>query len=241
MNAKLDILIPVYNEDEEIIKTIKQILDNVKCNFNIYICYDYDEDPTLEIINKNFPQLEKIHFLKNHSVGFNQALITGIKETNGEALMIFMADDHENFNIIDKCFIKFTEGYDLVCPSRFVKGGKMQGNPIVKEILTRMASLFFQYFTTFPIKDSTNSFRLFSRRVLEKIEKYESNIGFTLSLELTAKAHRMGFKMIEIPSTWIERKVGESRFKLLSFLPPYLKWLLYIIKTSTFYRKNEKN
>ena len=43
------------------------------------------------------------------------------------------------------------DGYDLVCPSRFVKGGRMEGNPMVKEILTRLASIFFQYFTTFPI------------------------------------------------------------------------------------------
>ena len=80
-----------------------------------------------------------------------------------------MADDHENHNLIDQCIQKFNDGYDLVCPSRFIAGGKMEGNPIVKEILTRLASLFFQYFTTLPIKDSTNSFRLFSRKFLNKV------------------------------------------------------------------------
>ena len=151
-----------------------------------------------------------------------------------------MADDQENYNLIDKCFEKFNNGFDLVCPSRFVKGGKMEGNPILKEILTRLASLFFQYFTTLPIKDSTNAFRLFSRKLLNQI-KFESNKGFTLSLEITAKAHRMGCKMYEIPSAWIERKTGKSRFKVFSFLPPYIKWLFYILKTSVFHRKNEKN
>ena len=64
-----------------------------------------------------------------------------------------MADDHENHNLIDQCIQKFNDGYDLVCPSRFIAGGKMEGNPIVKEkFLTRLASLFFQYFTTLPIK-----------------------------------------------------------------------------------------
>lgn len=241
MSKKLDVLIPVFNEDQEIIKTLEYLLDNVICNYDLNICYDYDEDPTLEIIKKRFPNNLKIKFIKNNSKGFNQALITGIKKTDSDAVMIYMADDHENFNIVDICFEKFNEGFDLVCPSRFIKGGRMEGNPIVKEIFTRIASYFFQYFTTLPIKDSTNSFRLFSRKFLKKIENYESNKGFTLSLELTAKAHRMGLKMIEIPSIWKERKVGESRFKLLSFLPPYMKWLLYIIKTSIFYRKNEKN
>ena len=102
MTDSLDILVPVYNEDKEIIKTLKQILDNVRCNFNLYIFYDYDEDPTLDIIRRNFPGSSKVKFLKNNSTGFNQALITGIKKTNGEAQMIFMADDHENFNNIDE-------------------------------------------------------------------------------------------------------------------------------------------
>ena len=51
---ELDILIPVFNEDETIVKTIKNIKSVVKYNYNILICYDYDEDPTLKIIRENF-------------------------------------------------------------------------------------------------------------------------------------------------------------------------------------------
>ena len=130
------------------------------------------------------------------------------------------------------------EGYQIVCPSRFIKGGKMIGNPFFKALLTRLASFFLFNFTSFPIKDSTNSFRLFSRELINKVN-IESNKGFTLSLELTAKAHRLNYKMIEIPSTWIERGKGKSRFRLFSFILPYTKWLFYIIKTSIFY-KNAK-
>ena len=54
-NNELDILIPVFNEDEIIIKTIKNILSSVKCNYKILVCFDYDEDPTLKIIKENFP------------------------------------------------------------------------------------------------------------------------------------------------------------------------------------------
>ena len=236
MNKKLDILIPVYNENDVIIKTIKQILDNVKCNYEIFICYDYDEDPTLLIIKNNFHKNLKINFTKNDSRGFNQALISGINKTQGDAVLVYMADDHENYKLIDECYKKFNEGFDIVCPSRFIKGGKMEGNTFLKEFLTRSASFFFHNFTTLPIKDSTNAFRLFSRTILEKIN-FESNKGFTLSLEITAKAHRLGYKMIEIPSIWIERQQGESRFKVFSFLPPYIRWLFYILKTSIFFKR----
>ena len=142
-----------------------------------------------------------------------------------------MADDHTNHKIINTCYKKFDEGYEVVCPSRFIKGGKMIGSPLLKGILTRLASFFLFNFTSFPIKDSTNSFRLFSKKLINSL-KIESDKGFTLSLEITAKAHRLGVKIIEIPSTWIERDKGKSRFKLLSFVPYYLKWFFYIIKTS---------
>ena len=149
-----------------------------------------------------------------------------------------MADDHENHIMIDLCYKKFQEGYHVVCPSRFIKGGKMIGNPFLKGLLTKLVSFFLFNFTSFPIKDSTNSFRLFSKELINKV-KIESNKGFTLSLELTAKAHRLGYKITEIPSTWKERDKGKSRFKLFSFIPPYLKWFFYIIETSIF-KKNEK-
>lgn len=227
----LDILIPVFNENETIITTIKNIISSVNLNYNIFICYDYEEDPTINLIKNNFPNNSKILFIKNYSRGFNSAIISGFKKSNAKAVIIFMADDHTNHKIINTCYKKFDEGYEVVCPSRFIKGGKMIGSPLLKGILTRLASFFLFNFTTFPIKDSTNSFRLFSKKLINSL-KIESDKGFTLSLEITAKAHRLGVKIIEIPSTWIERDKGKSRFKLLSFVPYYLKWFFYIIRTS---------
>ena len=236
--SELNILIPVFNEDKTIIKTIKNILSVVKCNYKILVCYDYDEDPSLKIIKENFPNNFRIIFVKNFSQGFNNALISGFKSSTAEAVLVFMADDHINHNIINLCYEKFTEGYQVVCPSRFIKGGKMTGNPFLKGIITKLVSFFLFYFTSFPIKDSTNSFRLFSKELINKV-KIESNKGFTLSLELTAKAHRLGYKITEIPTIWVERDKGKSRFKLFSFILPYAKWLYYIVKTSMFY-KNAK-
>ena len=187
-----DILIPVFNEKETIIKTLKNIITTVKYYYNIFICYDYDEDPTLKIIKENFHDNSKIVFIKNFSKGFNSALISGYKRSTAKAVLFYMADDHINHNTINLCYEKFKEGYQVICPSRLMKGGKMVGNPFLKSLLTRLASFFLFYFTSFPIKDSTNSFRLFSRDLLDKI-KIESDKGFTLSLELTAKAHRLNF------------------------------------------------
>ena len=235
---ELDILIPVFNEDKTIIKTIKNILSVVKCKYRILVCYDYEEDPTIKIIKENFTNDLRIVFVKNFSQGFNNALISGFNKSEAEAVLIFMADDHINHNLINLCYQKFKEGYQVICPSRFIKGGKMIGNPFLKAFLTKLTSFFLFNFTSFPIKDPTNSFRLFTKELIDKV-KIESNKGFTLSLELTAKAHRLGYKIVEIPTTWMERDKGKSRFKLFSFILPYTKWFFYIIRTSIFYR-NEK-
>ena len=237
-NNILDILIPVFNEDETIVKTIENIFSAVKYDYKIIICYDYDEDPTLKIIKESFPHNSKIVFVKNFAKGFNNALISGFKSSTAKAVLVFMADDHTNHNIINLCYEKFAEGYQVVCPSRFIRGGKMTGNPFLKGVITKLVSFFLFNFTSFPIKDSTNSFRLFSKELINKV-KIESNKGFTLSLELTAKAHRLGYKITEIPTIWVERDKGKSRFKLFSFILPYTKWLYYIVKTSIFY-KNAK-
>ena len=235
---EIDILIPVFNEGDTVVKTLKNIISVVKYDYKIFICYDFDEDPTLESVKKNFPNNSKIGFVKNFSKGFNNALISGFRSSSADAILIFMADDHINHNLINLCFEKYKEGYQVVCPSRFIKGGKMIGNPFLKAILTRIVSFFLFNCTSFPIKDSTNSFRLFPRKLINEV-KIESKKGFTLSLELSAKAHRLGYKIIEIPTTWIERVKGKSRFKLFSFILPYTRWLFYIIKTSIFY-KNAK-
>ena len=88
---ELDILIPVFNEDETIIETIKNILSAVNLDYRILVCYDYEEDPTLEIIKKNFPDNAKILFIKNFSKGFNSAIISGFQNSSAKAIVVFMS------------------------------------------------------------------------------------------------------------------------------------------------------
>ena len=106
-NNILDILIPVFNEDKTIVKTIENIFSSVKYDYKIIICYDYDEDPTLKIIRESFLDDYKIVFVKNFSRGFNNALISGFKSSEAKAVLIFMADDHINHNMINSCYEKF--------------------------------------------------------------------------------------------------------------------------------------
>ena len=86
-------------------------------------------------------------------------------------------------------------------------------------------------FSSIPVKDASNGFRLFSRKLLNTV-KVESKVGFAYSLELLAKCNRLKLKIHEIPAQWEERSEGSSRFQILRWLPEYLRWYLYGLSTT---------
>jgi hypothetical protein len=102
-------------------------------------------------------------------------------------------------------------------------------------VLVRTAAFTLYYVARLPTRDATNGFRLFSRRVIDRIA-IESDSGFCYSLELLVKCHRLGWPVVDVPAQWFERKQGASRFKVLSWVPAYLRWYLYAFAT-TFLRR----
>ena len=224
--AKLDIIIPVYNEGQNIINLIKNIENEVIYDFQILICYDNESDKTLNYLKDlNFIKNE-ILLIKNPKQGPNLAIIEGIKSSKSKIILVYMADDFENIKLINRMVDLIEKGNDLVVPSRFIIGGKMLGAVKIKEIVTRVGSHLVYYLARIPVKDSTNAFKMFSANTASKI-KFDSTMGFTFSLELVSKAHLLKLKIIEIPSTWIEIKNRKSNFKMLKWIPYYIYWLLY--------------
>lgn len=111
----------------------------------------------------------------------------------------------------------------------------MIGCPWLKAVLVRTAAFVLHYVARLPTHDPSNGFRLFSRRVLDVIP-IESSEGFTYSIELLVKCHRLGWKIAEMPAQWIERKKGTSRFRVLKWLPAYLRWCTYAFATTYLFR-----
>ena len=224
--TKLDIIIPVYNEDENIIKLLKLLDSTIICNFRILICYDNETDNTLRYLkNLNIIKSEII-LIKNPKQGPNSAIIEGIKSSNSEIILIYMADDFENVKLINQMVDLVEKGNDLVIPSRFITGGKMLGAVKSKEMVTRIGSNLIYYLAGIPYKDCTNAFKMFSAKITDII-KFESTTGFTFALELVVKSHFLKLKILEVPSTWIEVKNRKSNFKMIKWIPYYIYWLLY--------------
>ena len=229
---KLDIVIPVYNEDENIVRLIKALEDEIVCNFRVLICYDSESDKTLQYLKNSNVINKKILLIKNPKQGPNSAIIEGINSSKAEIILIYMADDFENVKLINYMINLIECGNDLVIPSRFIPGGNMLGAKKIKKVITVIGSYLIYYFARIPFKDCTNSFKMFSASLKNKI-KLNSTTGFTFALELTIKSYLLNLKIIEIPSIWIEAKNRKSNFKVLKWLPYYIYWLLFsIIKIS---------
>jgi len=230
---KLDIIIPVYNEDENIVRLLKSLEDEIVCNFRVLICYDNESDKTLKYVKNSNVINKEILLIKNPKQGPNSAIIEGINSSIAEIILIYMADDFENVKIINNMINLIERGNDLVIASRFIPGGNMLGAKKIKKMITVIGSYLIYYFARIPFKDCTNSFKMFSASLKNKI-KLNSTTGFTFALELTIKSYLLNLKIIEIPSIWIEAKNRKSNFKVLKWLPYYIYWLLFsIIKNYT--------
>ena len=232
---KLDIIIPVYNEDANITRLLKALEDEVTCNFRILICYDSETDKTLEHFKNTNVISKEILLIKNPKQGPNSAIIEGIKLSNAEIILIYMADDFENIKLINNMINLMERGNDLIIPSRFIPGGKMLGAKKIKKMITVIGSYSIYYLAKIPFRDCTNAFKMFSASLKDKI-KLDSTTGFTFAMELTTKSYLSNLKIIEIPSIWIENKNRKSNFKIFKWLPYYIYWLMYSMIKNLFKR-----
>ncbi len=139
-----------------------------------------------------------------------------------------MADLADDLRVLPDMIHAYEQGADIVCGSRHMPGGKQIGGPLLKKLMSRIAGLTLYYFARVPTCDITNSFKLYRRSFLQTIT-IESAGGFELGMELTAKAFLKGFTVTEVPSIWTDRTVGESKFKLWSWLPHYIYWYLILM------------
>lgn len=234
--ADLDIVIPVYNEGDNIIGVLEGLRANVRTPHHIWICYDRDDDNTLTALKQYLGLPFAVTTVKNRGIGAHGAVMTGFAASRAPAVLMFPADDDYNGPILDRMYAQIRGGCDIVAASRFMPGGSMEGCPWVKAVLVRTAAFTLHHLARIPTHDPTNGFRMFSRRVLDQIE-IESSRGFTYSLELLVKTHRLGWKIGQVPAAWRERTKGSSRFRVFRWAGAYLTWYFYAFRTTWLRQK----
>src|SRR3989442_1314286 len=134
-----------------------------------------------------------------------------------------MGDGPDNPADIDSMYVLARGGADVVAGSRYMRGGRQVGGPLLKRTMSRAAGLSLHWLGGLPVHDATGNFRLYSKCLLNQVT-IESRGGFELGLEVTVKAYRLGVRVAQGPATLRDRTAGQSRFGLVEWLPRYLHW-----------------
>ncbi|HSX13429.1 MAG TPA: glycosyltransferase family 2 protein [Chlamydiales bacterium] len=225
---ELSIVIPVYNEAENIELTLSKLIETLTCFYEILIVYDFDEDTTISVVGPLTLKFPQIKLLKNTiSRGPSGAIRSGFISAQGEKVLVLMADLCDDITQIPKLLSLLPAEADIVSPSRYCRGGGqiIHTASFLKVWLPKIANLLLKHLIGMPSSDSTNSFKIYSSELVKSL-KLRSTVSFSVTLEIIVKAYCLGYRIREIPTVWQDRQVGKSNFKLIRSLFVYLPWLL---------------
>ncbi|MGO9596807.1 MAG: glycosyltransferase [Isosphaeraceae bacterium] len=223
----LSLIVPVYNEAENFPALLTEIEQRIPRPFILHVVYDFDEDTTVPVACKLAEDRPWLRLIKNrHGRGVVAAIRTGFQQVGSGPALVIMADLSDDLRIVPTLLDLYRRGNRIVCPSRYMRGGRQVGGPRLKRLLSSTAGRSLRLLARFPTHDATNNFRLYDAALVNELG-IESTGGFELALEMTVKAFHRGVKIAEVPTTWRDRTAGESRFRLRKWLPKYLFWYLY--------------
>jgi dolichol-phosphate mannosyltransferase len=221
----LTVVIPVYNEGENIALTLDRLDQCVPVPHEVIIVYDLDGDTTLPAVRPMLDQHPNWRLVKNDVArGPSGALRTGFRHARGGRVLVMMADLCDDVSQIGQLLTLVPDVADIACPSRYCKGGRQElHGHAVKIWAPKTAGALLRLFAGINTSDPTNSFKLYSARLLNDI-RLTSTVSFSVTIEIVAKAHCLGYRIVEIPTTWLDRQFGKSNFKVGRSLVTYFPW-----------------
>lgn len=227
MKPRVSIVVPVYQEGPGIVRFLDRVFEAVTLPCEMLAVYDQPDDstvPYLETAAAREPRLRPL--LNRYGRGPAAALRFGIDEARSDVIVVTMADGSDDAHQIDALTRLVERGVVVAAASRYMRGGQQVGGPWMKGAISRTAGLSLHLIGRVGTHDPTNSFKAYSRQFIQEVG-VESDAGFTLGIELVAKAKERGLPVAEIPTIWLDRSAGESHFELVRWLPGYLHWYLF--------------
>jgi dolichol-phosphate mannosyltransferase len=214
MQEKSIIIIPTYNELENIRRIIPDILGRYD-ETDILIVDDNSPDGTGVFIEQLTNESDRIKLIKRPGkMGLGTAYIQGFKYAlqNGYDYIFEMDADYSHDPKEIRNFLDAIKNYDLVLGSRYKTGVNVINWPMRRLMLSYFANSYTRFVTGLPVRDATGGFKCFRRKVLESIDldSIKSN-GYAFQIEMTFKAFKKGFRIIEIPIIFVDRFHGTSK------------------------------
>jgi dolichol-phosphate mannosyltransferase len=211
---KILIIIPTYNELENLPKLLPEIFSNDE-NINILIVDDNSPDGTAAYVEQEMKSNNHLHLIKRNSkLGLGTAYIAGFRyalENDYDFIFEMDADFSHDPSEIPQ-FLQEIQNYDLIIGSRYRNGVNVINWPMSRLLLSWFANFYTRVITGMPIKDATGGFKCFRRKVLEAIDldRVNSN-GYAFQIEMNFKVWKKGFHIKEISIIFVDRMKGKSK------------------------------
>lgn len=213
---KILVIIPTFNEADNILKIIPEVLKNSngENDFNVLVVDDNSPDGTAKLVEDM--NNEKVNILKREKKsGLGTAYLAGFKyaiKNNYDYVFEMDADFSHDPKYLKTFIEKITEGYDLVIGSRYINGISVLNWPLRRLIMSYMASVYTRMVTGLKVMDTTAGFMCYKVSSLKQInlDEVKSN-GYSFQIEMKFKFYKRGFKIFEVPILFIDRREGESK------------------------------
>ena len=221
---RVSVVIPVKNEGDAIVTCLDRILEGVELPVEVIVVFDDETDTTLPALEKYAEADERVVPVQNtYGAGPARAIRYGIDRSRAPVAVVTMADGSDDAEQIDDLCKLVERGVVIAAASRYMSSGQQIGGPPLKTFLSKFAGLSLYWLARVGTRDATNSFKAYSTQFVRDVG-IESETGFEIGIELVAKARRLRLGVAEVPTIWLERASGASNFKILRWLPRYLKW-----------------
>lgn len=234
------VIIPTYNEKENIEKIIRTVF-SLAIPFHVLIIDDGSPDGTADIVKHLQGEYSGKLFIEERrgKLGLGTAYIHGFKwALNHTYEFIFEMDADFSHNPSDLLRLRQAclDGADLSIGSRYVTGVNVVNWPMSRVLMSYFASVYVRFVTGIDIHDATAGFKCYRRRVLEKIEMNKIRfVGYAFQIEMKFTAINYGFKVVEVPIIFTDRTEGTSKMSTRIFREAFLGVIQ--MKVSSWFRK----
>jgi len=210
------VIIPTYNEKDNIVSILKTIFA-LEQGFHVLVVDDGSPDGTADLVKGLVEQYPDILFLEERrgKLGLGTAYIHGFKwciDRNYEFIFEMDADFSHSPHDLLNLYMACKHGADVAVGSRYVPGGKVENWPWDRRFYSKGGAMYTRMITWMPLQDPTAGFVCYKKEVLQTINLNEIKfVGYAFQIEMKFAAWKLGFKIIEVPITFRDRKLGTSK------------------------------
>jgi dolichol-phosphate mannosyltransferase len=213
--VRTTICLPTYNERENLEAMIRALAGVLPADGRVIVIDDGSPDGTGEIADRlaaELPWVDVLH--RERKEGLGRAYVAGFRRAlaDGAELILEMdCDFSHDPRDVPRLIAAVEAGADVALGSRYVPGGGVRNWPLRRRCISRGASLYTRLLLM-PVRDSTGGFKCFRREVLEHIDlDAVHGAGYVFQIEVTYRARRSGFRVVEVPITFSDRLEGTSK------------------------------